>query len=230
MGNDWLWVGTFGMAIGAAGFLVWSLRQRHRDDREEQQALLTLVVPLVAAIAYLAMALGQGSFMLGDREIFWARYADWSITTPLLLLHFVVMLRIRPVLAAGLVFADIAMILTGFAGALADHGNNVNYLWWAVSSGAFVAIIAILLTQLTAFAQDGHPRRAAVTRNLIALLLALWLVYPIVWLFGTTGTGDLGEGTETAIYAVVDLVAKVGFGIALIVGLRSLPQPDASRP
>ena len=236
MVEAWLWVGTIGMAVGSAGFLVWSLMRGHRGSREEQQGLLTFIVPLTAAVAYLAMALGQGSFLLGDREVFWARYADWSITTPLLLLHFVVMLRIRPVLAAGIIFADVAMILTGFGGALADHGHHVNYLWWIVSSGMFIAIFAILATQLGAYAREGDPRRAAVTRNLMSLLLVLWLVYPIVWLFGTTGNGALSPGAETAIYTVIDLIAKVGFGIVLTLGVSSLRdsvsarQAEPSRP
>lgn len=223
MVTTWLWIGSFGMAIGAAGFLVYSLLHGHRDSREEWQGFLTFAVPLVAAVAYLAMVLGQGSFMLGGQEVFWARDADWSITTPLLLLRFVVMLRIRPVMVASLIFADVAMILTGLAGALADHDPSVNYLWWLVSTGFFIAIIAILFAQFNEYRRAGNPERAGVARNLMLLLLVLWVIYPIVWLFGTTGNAALSTSAEAGIYAVLDLVAKVGFGIVLIFGVRSLP-------
>ena len=228
MVDTWLWIGTFGMAIGSLGFLVYSLQRRHRDSREEQQGFLTFAVPLIAAIAYLAMALGQGSVMLGGQEVLWARYADWSLTTPLLLMHFVVMLRIRPIMAVGLIFADVMMIVTGFAGAVADHDPNVNYLWWVVSTGAFLAVIAILFTQLREYARDGEPRRAGVARNLMLLLLVLWVIYPIVWLFGQTGNAALSPGAEAGIYTIVDLVAKVGFGIAVTLGVASLPHPARS--
>ncbi len=70
---------------------------------------------------------------------------------------------------------------------------------------------------------DGNPERAGVARNLMLLLLILWVIYPIVWLFGTIGNAALSTSAEAGISAVLDLVAKVGFGIVLIFGIRSLP-------
>ncbi len=226
----WLWIGVFGMAIGSLGFLAYALTNGHRNNREELQGLLSFVVPLVAAIAYLAMALGQASFMLGDREVFWGRYADWSITTPLLLLHLVLLLQIRPMLTVGLLISDVIMIVTGFAGALADQDNGVNYLWWTVSTGAFVAILAILASQVATVSRkpgiDG--RRVSVSRSLTGLLMVLWILYPILWLIGQTGTAASSPGTEVALFTILDLVAKVGFGIAVVVGVRSIPEPAES--
>lgn len=225
----WLWTAVVGMATGSAGFLIYALAHGHRDDREEWQGFLTFAVPLVAAIAYLAMATGQADFTLGDRTVYWGRYLDWSITTPLLLLHFVVMLRMRAIIAVGLVFSDVLMIVTGFAGALADHSHHIQYLWWTVSTGAFLAVIALLLSQLAAYRRGSDEPdaagRARVAQRLMVMLLGLWVVYPIVWLVGTTGNGALGPGAETAVYAVVDLIAKVGFGIALTLGVLSLSHP-----
>lgn len=165
------------MTIGSAGFLVHAVLRGHRDSREEQQGFLTFVVPLVTAVACLPIAPGHGSVMLGGQEIFWARSADWSIRPPLLLLHFGVMLRIRPAMDASLIFADVAMIVMGLAGAGADHDMSVNYLWWVVSTGFFIAIIAIIaiiVPQFREYSRNGSQQRASVARNLMLLLLVLW--------------------------------------------------------
>jgi len=44
----------------------------------------------------------------------------------------------------------------------------------------------------------------------------LWTAYPIVWIVGTEGLGLVPLGPETALYAVLDLSAKVGFGLLLV--------------
>ena len=52
------------------------------------------------------------------RPIFYARYIDWSITTPLLLVDVLLMARLPITAAAWAVFADLAMIITGLIGAV----------------------------------------------------------------------------------------------------------------
>jgi bacteriorhodopsin len=58
------------------------------------------------------------------------------------------------------------------------------------------------------------------------MILVLWLVYPVWWLVGTEGVGVIGLGIETAGFMVLDLTAKVGFGLVL---LRSHSILDAGK-
>lgn len=84
-GGDWLWVGVAGFALGFLGFLTFGWNRRTRE--EENHWLLHLFVILTAFTSYLVMASGGGRLLLADgREVFLARYVDWTITTPLLLL------------------------------------------------------------------------------------------------------------------------------------------------
>lgn len=80
------WLGSgLSEATGSVILFVQGWNRRTRD--EENHWLLHLFVCLAAMASYLAMALGQGSLLLADgREFFVARYVDWSITTPMLLL------------------------------------------------------------------------------------------------------------------------------------------------
>ena len=58
------------------------------------QTVLHGIVPIIAACSYFTMAAGQGSLLLPAgpdsahalRVFYYARYIDWSFTTPLLLL------------------------------------------------------------------------------------------------------------------------------------------------
>jgi len=38
----------------------------------------------------------------------------------------------------------------------------------------------------------------------------------VLWLLGTEGTGAIGLTAEVAVFAVIDLSAKVGFGLLLV--------------
>lgn len=52
------------------------------------------------------------------RPIFYARYIDWSITTPLLLLDVLLMAKLPLSATAWAIYADLAMVITGLIGAL----------------------------------------------------------------------------------------------------------------
>ena len=48
------------------------------------------------------------------------------------------------------------------------------------------------------------------------ITLVLWSAYPLVWLLGAEGTGLLGATAELALYMVLDVSAKVGYGFSLL--------------
>jgi bacteriorhodopsin len=62
-----------------------------------------------------------------------------------------------------------------------------------------------------ALTRDGARRRAYVRNT--AILAALWAVYPVVVALGPHGAGVIGAVTETGWIAVVDLLAKVAYGL-----------------
>lgn len=214
MESTWLWIGTFGMTAGALAFLAMGLRDAAGDPDREKFYVITLFVPIIAAASYLAMANGQGIVEVHGRTIYWARYTDWLITTPLLLLDLALLARMRFNLILSLILADVFMIVTGLIAALSP--GNLRYLWWTVSTGAFVAILAILLGQLSIVGRERAPEVAGLFRTLALLTVVLWTAYPIVWLLGTEGFGTLGVDVEVLVFMVLDLSAKVGFGLILL--------------
>lgn len=59
------------------------------------------------------------------RAIYYARYVDWSITTPLLLLDILLLAGLPVGDTLWIVFADLGMIVTGLFGALLPN----RYKW-----------------------------------------------------------------------------------------------------
>jgi bacteriorhodopsin len=216
-----LWVGTIGMTLGALYFLAqgWSVR----DPEQQEYYIVTIFVPAIAAASYFSMATGFGviSFdagsAMGETVIYWARYADWLFTTPLLLLDLCLLAEADRNTIYTLVGLDVFMIVTGLAGALSREGQLVRIIWWAISTGALLVLLYILFGALSEQASQLGGDRSTLFDRLRNLTISLWLLYPVVWILGTEGGVELfGLGVETALFAVLDLTAKVGFGYLLL--------------
>ena len=92
--NRILWITTVIMLLG--GLLILMTGKR-RTQAEGLHTVLHGIVPIIAACSYLAMATGQGLVVLPTdaavaagqttptRIFYFARYIDWTFTTPLLL-------------------------------------------------------------------------------------------------------------------------------------------------
>jgi len=118
-----LWLTTLVMTAG--GLFILSIGKR-RTPSEELHTVLHGIVPLIAACSYFAMANGQGAIVLGPnaasagtntgRIFYFARYIDWTFTTPLLLITLSMTAmhagQKRAGAIAGAVLADVMMILT----------------------------------------------------------------------------------------------------------------------
>ena len=105
--------------------------------------IITTLIVLFATVSYFAMATGDGfSYALGTsrkshdhgpdtvrhvyREVYWARYVDWSLTTPLLLLDLALLAGLSGANIIVIIVADLIMILTGL---FAAYGQDNSQKW-----------------------------------------------------------------------------------------------------
>lgn len=215
-----LWIGTIGMALGTVYFLAkgWSVD----DPREQEYYIVTIFIPAIAAVSYFAMATGYGLIEvdvtgLGTLDIYWARYADWLFTTPLLLLDLGLLAGADRNTIYTIIGLDVFMIGTGLVGALATEGQLFRIAWWAISTGALIALLYFLLGEMTEQAAKQPGDVGALFGRLRNLTAVLWGIYPVVWVLGTeSGLAIIPLGVETAAFVVLDLAAKVGFGFLLL--------------
>ncbi len=231
--ETWLWIGFAGMTLGAVAIASVG-RGLRTEDRHHPVA--SLFVCLIAAASYFAMANGQGLVETGGRTVFYARYVDWAFTTPLLLLGLLMVAlpplvrnedsRDRTALIGGVLGADVLMIVTGVIAALTAD-DTVKYVWFTISCGFFLAVLALVLGPVKAQAQAQGAAISKLFGTLVTTLSVLWFIYPILWLLGTEGSGALGQTTEVAVFAIIDLTAKVGFGLLLVSGVVGLQKQAA---
>jgi bacteriorhodopsin len=211
--TTWFWTGTIGMALGAV--IIFAVSKRRTQD-EESHTILHVVVTVVAACSYLAMAFGQGGWQVGGRTFWYARYLDWTVTTPLLLLGLALSAlhgaHRRPGLVAALLGADVLMIVTGLFSGLSEDPTH-RFAWFLVSTGAFLAVYVTLFGPLRREAALRDDRRRRAYGRNTAILAGLWGVYPIVVALGPHGAEVISATTETGWIAVVDLLAKVAYGL-----------------
>jgi bacteriorhodopsin len=221
------------------GMLYFIARGRNvREERRQEFFIVTIFITAIAFVNYLAMALGFGLTMIqfGGEEvpIYWARYTDWFFTTPLLLIDLGLLARANRNQLGSLVGLDMLMIATGAVATLSAgtgmFGEGARRLiWWGVSTGFLVVLLYFLFGTLSKQASEVSAEAQATFTRLRNLIVVVWAVYPVWWLVGTEGLGVIGLGVETAGFMVLDLVAKVGFGIILLSSREAIDDAAAAR-
>lgn len=221
--NSWVSLGTVGMALGSVVLLLLGTMLR-KEDRHH--AVLAVGITGIAATAYYAMVQGIGDLDVSGTTVQSARYVDWLITTPMLLISLGLValpsrVKDRMWTLSTLVFLDIYMIVTGFLANVADA--DTKWVWYTLSSVAFVGVLYMLFGKLLSTVKAvGGKKLTRLYTTLSLYLSVLWLAYPVVWLVGTTGQANISFLTENSYYTVLDLLAKVGFGFLLVWNVKKL--------
>jgi bacteriorhodopsin len=219
----WLWFTFGGMLLATVLFLYWASTGQ---TGAHHHFVVTPVITLWAAMMYLVMAVGEGQTIILEEErlFYWARYVDWLITTPLLLLALAWValgsLRRNQQVVLGIVVADVLMILTGLVAGVTT--GAFKWFWFVISCVFFLAVLALIWGPLQSAARSGVSPEASLFYPLAVMLTVLWFLYPIVFLVGTEGVSAIGIGPEVFFFAVLDILAKIAFGIVLLSGVRRI--------
>jgi len=221
-----LWLTTVIMTGG--GFLILATGKR-RTASEELHTVLHGIVPLIAACSYFAMANGQGAVILGadaaaagtgaGRIFYFARYIDWTFTTPLLLITLSMTAmhsgEKRAGAIAGAVLADIMMILTAFFFG-ASEVAWIKWTWFIISCAAFLGVYYVIwVSNMQANALERDDIRTTYRRNAV-ILSVLWLIYPIILAVAPDGLNWVGDTVSVLAIAILDVVAKVVYGLMTV--------------
>ncbi|WP_135661743.1 bacteriorhodopsin [Halorhabdus rudnickae] len=218
----WFTLGTLGMALGsiglAYGFVVLP-REWYRTYAD------VVIVTLIATVAYGLMALGIGALdASAGTAVFIPRYVDWLLTTPLHVLFIAVIAGASRRVIGAAVGLQAATIVFGFIGALL--ATPLKEIFFLAGSLAFVGVVYLLVVEASDSAEDLSVVQAGLYRKLRNFVIVLWLVYPIIWVLAPTGYGLMDAETSSLVITYIDVVAKVGFGLIALNGLRALQSTD----
>ena len=194
---------------------------------------ITAAITLVAAIAYFTMGANLGwaaiqveferpigSKVGGNlRQIFYARYIDWVITTPLLLLDLLLTCGLPTPTIVYTILMNEIMVITGLIGALVTSRYKWGYFVFGCLAFFFVAYTVVFEGRAHARVLGNDILKAYTLCGVWTIFL--WFLYPIAW--GLCEGGNLiTSDSEAIFYGILDLLAKPGFGALLIWGHRNI--------
>lgn len=227
---------AYGLTVAALALLAMLVRTcvvRHEiGSRYRPAVAASLGVLSVAFLTYVVLVVefvlgyeARGSTWTPNAGAIWAwsaRYMDWSISVPLLVVELVAVSSLRGAAAARTrnagVAAAFAMIATGYFGGVVIDGGQSRpaLLTWGLVSSVFFAVLYVLVLVTVMRSLPALPTLArAPYRNAMILLMITWFVYPIV--FGLQGATSGGAWATTGqlLLCAADVVAKVGFGLLI---------------
>jgi len=228
-GSDWYWTVCSVMTVSAFGFMI------HSFFKPRSQRLfhyLNATVCIVAAVSYFAMGSNLGwtaievEWLRSDaqvhgnmRQIFYVRYIDWFITTPLIVAQLLLTAALpTPTILYTLVLTEV-VVINGLVGALVKS----SYKWgfFTFGAAAFFFIAFTILYDGRAYARVLGADVLRIFNILAAWTILLWTVYPVIW--GVSEGGNIiPPDSEAVSYGVLDLLTKPVFGAVLIWGLRNV--------
>lgn len=240
-GRRTLWVVFVIMFLSSLAFIFMAWRTPVQKRLFHQ---ITALITIFATLSYFAMATGDGISLVDNihthkhkhgvpdthvkafREVYWARYVDWSLTTPLLLLDLALLAGMNGSNILTAIVADEIMILTGLFAAFGKT-SGTKWGWYAMGCAAFLAIIWNLAVGARRTAKNRDEQVGKFFTYIAGYTLILWTLYPVVWGVGD-GARRLSVDAEVLSYAILDVLAKPVFGFWLLIAHQRMPASGVS--
>jgi bacteriorhodopsin len=227
----------YGVAVTAMCLVAMLTRARSArsevGDRYRPMVHASVAVCTVAFLSYVLLlielhdgyARRGGMWVPGPDAVgtWTARYLDWTVSVPLLVVEVVAVSAVtgRAAVRARLLGggAAVLMVVLGFLGAVVIRGGSDFQALLSLglaSSVCFVVVyavvIVVVLRSLPVLPAAARPPMTGA----MVLLLVVWFVYPAV--YGLQGIVSGGQWTVTEHLAMsaADVATKVGFGLLLL--------------
>jgi bacteriorhodopsin len=221
------WIYVAGMGIGALHF--WTLSRNPRGVPPHEY-LVAIFIPIWSGLAYMAMAIDQGKVEAAGQVAHYARYIDWIVTTPLLLLalSWTAMQFIKKdwTLIGFLMSTQVIVVTTGLIADLSER-DWARYLWYICGVVAFLIVLWGIWNPLRAKTRSQGRELSDLYDKLLIYFTVLWVGYPIVWIIGPSGFGLISQDVDTLLFCILPFFSKVGFSFLDLHGLRNLQRTSA---
>lgn len=218
-------------------FLAWNVPVSRRLYH-----VITTLITITAAISYFAMATGDASSYscnkvkdhhgklpsthhLLCRQVYYARYIDWAITTPLLLLDLCLLAGIDGAHTFMAIVADLIMVLTGLFAAFGKEHTAQKWGWYTIGCIAYLFVIWHVAIHGGRIARARGDSVGKLFGSLATFTLILWTIYPVVWGVAD-GARKVSVDSEIIAYAILDVLAKPIFGLWLLIAHRRIPETN----
>jgi bacteriorhodopsin len=208
------WVISISMVAATVFFLMESMSVgSHWKTSMNVGALVTLV----AAVHYFYM---REFWVINGTSPILYRYIDWSITVPLQMIEFYLILAaVKPNLSAGmfwrLLIGTIVMLAAGYAGEAHFVNAWAGFIVGMAGWGFILFEIFGGEAGKTAGEDEGVNQYVKESFNTMRLIVSVgWSIYPLGYFFGYL-MGGVDDSILNMIYNLADLVNKIGFCLAI---------------
>jgi bacteriorhodopsin len=169
-------------------------------------------ITLISSVSYLLLATGHGLFAAcpDHRPVQYARYIEWLISTPVMLVMLSTVGALTADTCCFLVFLDLVMVLSGLTGAMIL--GPARWVFFSFGVICLLPILGVLFHSWESWKKAGlqnHPSASAY-QNALAILMITWVLYGVMWVL-TDGTSAVCRDTEAALYLALDVIAKIVF-------------------
>jgi bacteriorhodopsin len=246
-GSDFYFAICAAMGFASCCFIGLALRKQRRDRVFHY---ITASVVFVACIAYFTMGSNLGFAPIavefsrpGDpevrgryRAIYYVRYIDWFITTPLLLLDLLLTAGMPWPTILFTIIIDEIMIVTGLVGALVQSRYKWGFFVFGCVALAYIVYQLAWESRKHARAYGRDVEKAFLYCGSLTTLLCKsstsqsrshctnmisGIIYPIAW--GVCeGANLISPDSEAVFYGVLDFLAKPIFGALLLWGHKNI--------
>ncbi len=223
---------SFYYAVGLLGMLAGTIafgRAFLNDPRNRTYHALLVGIAGLAGLMYVFMGLGIGRITVDGTPVELARYAQWLLATPLIVIYLGLLAGLSRRYIGTLVVLDLVVMASGLGAALATDATS-SWLLFGVGSVAYLPLIYGLTIGLTDSVAARPSPVVGLFRKLRNLTVIIWTFYPILWLLAPTGLGIITREVEILLITYADLIAKVVFGFIALrsqASLDRLPDLDA---
>jgi bacteriorhodopsin len=236
-GKTALWVVFVIMVISSVMFAGMSWRV---PVSKRIYYVITTLTTIFASLSYFAMATGHGvsynhvrvrhshnhvpdTFHDVYRQVFWARYVDWSLTTPLILINLGLLAGLNGAHLLIAIIADVIMILTGMFAAFGSEGTPQKWGWYAIGCISYLVVVWHLAINGRVQAKAKGSKVGRFFAAIAGFTIIVWAVYLIVWGIAN-GARKISVDSEIIAYAVLDILAKPVFGLWLLLTYAKMPE------
>jgi len=214
-----------GLALLASLIRAWTT-QHEVSPRYRSAVVARVGVNAVALVSYALIVLafrtgydrGPEGWVpnAGAIDTFLLRYADWSVTVPLLTIE---LLAVCALVGASVrrtrlfaVLSALLMIVTGFIGGVLATSIAQALVWGALSCVFWIIVSVLLVREVRRSFATLTAESAKLLQFAATALLLGWFLYPLVYLLQLQTSG--GEWTTTihVLFCLGDIMVKVGFG------------------
>jgi len=207
------WIISIAMVAATVFFLMESMNVGYHWKTSMNVGAL---VTLVAAVHYFYMR--EYWVIIHNSPILY-RYIDWSLTVPLQMIEFYLILQaVNPEIGGGMFFrlliGTVVMLLFGYMGEALIVSPMMGFAVGMAGWGFILFEIFVIAPFLTGATKDIPPAVSSAFNTMRFIVTVGWSIYPLGYYFGYL-QGAITDDPLNLIYNVADFVNKIWFCLAI---------------